>query len=790
MKARDLFAGSGWGIACRNLGIEEHGVEWNEAARETRRINGLITAGSDVRDVNGADGGYLLEIGSPPCERFTSSGHGDGHRARAEIVEAVLSMQEPGDIYTVIKALGVHHEKVALVLEPLRVLLENGCAQAAVWEQVREVLPIWQAIAVKLRDWGWSVDVQVVNASWYGVPQDRKRAILLARRNGEVVIPGPIDPPRVMSDVFPGRAGWVQRSNNSGGSSHQRRTVEEKAVRTMRRMDQPSVTMTSKGFKWVLPDGSMKTATVADMAVIQTFPEGMTFAGGIQDQRLQVGNAVPPLMAEALIRAALGLTPNSQGCKVTPEGGQAAYQGKDKTMAIYKTRTALKIYPLSNGTTVDLIKLIDTDLPAGWVAPTRAPEIGTVAYVSAMGAMRRGVVVKTTKTKVHVAVTTQGALDTAMRFGWTQPVRVQIAIADINHVRVAPPAEPVVEVAEIEALHEEALREDETRKDEQRWTLSGDIIDAHAEAIREDWARGRVAAVGESWSTHMTKFDGTVLPRGLTPNSQDGKVDNMDNDAAQNLVEETEPEFDDHYGQDEDDEVAPAAEVREATGSAVVKLLERVHERIRQNHPDVPAVVMVTGAGTELGNSKWGHFRPQGWTTSDKVSLHEMFMAGETLAKGAEQVLQTMLHESAHALAAVRKIQDTSRQNRWHNKEFLKLAEEMGLKHSRDKADKAHGYSFMVLTEDTRAKYADLLAELNREIHLMVRLPVWLGGDAGEGGGEGMGRKPRTTEGSSSSNLKLTCACPEPNIIRASKKVADKCIVRCDDCDARFMDRG
>lgn len=36
----------------------------------------------------------------------------------------------------------------------------------------------------------------------------------------------------------------------------------------------------------------------------------------------------------------------------------------------------------------------------------------------------------------------------------------------------------------------------------------------HAEALREDWARGRVAAAGKSWVTHLAKFDGTVLPRG------------------------------------------------------------------------------------------------------------------------------------------------------------------------------------------------------------------------------------------------------------------------------------
>lgn len=437
-------------------------------------------------------------------------------------------------------------------------------------------------------------------------------------------------------------------------------------------------------------------------------------------------------------------------------------------MAIYKTRTELRNFELSNGKTVDLITLIDTIAPSHWVAPSVAPEIGTTAYVDAMGAWRRGAVVKTTKTKVHVAVTTQGAVDQAARSaGWGGQIRVQIVIADTNYVRVAPPAEPVAEPSSRMV----ALREVR-----------------YEEALREDYARGQVAAAGGSWGTHLMKFDGTVLPRegvltdGLTPNSQAGKVDDM-NETTEELDSETDPET-----------LTPAeteaAAIRETTGSAVVKLLERVHERIRQNHPEVPAVVMVTGAGTELGSSKWGHFRSKGWTTADKVSIHEMFMAGETLAKGSKQVLQTMLHESAHALAEARGQQDTSRQGRWHNKTFLKTAEEMGLKHSKDKADKAHGYSFVVLTDATLDEYRDLLEELDREIHLMVKLPFWLGGDAGESGGEGMGKKPTEGGESKSTNLKLTCLCEEPNIIRASKKVAEKNVINCGDCDATFEERG
>lgn len=40
-----------------------------------------------------------------------------------------------------------------------------------------------------------------------------------------------------------------------------------------------------------------------------------------------------------------------------------------------------------------------------------------------------------------------------------------------------------------------------------------DMAELHSQALREDWARRRVIAVGAHWDTHMVKFDGTVLRR-------------------------------------------------------------------------------------------------------------------------------------------------------------------------------------------------------------------------------------------------------------------------------------
>lgn len=258
-----------------------------------------------------------------------------------------------------------------------------------------------------------------------------------------------------------------------------------------------------------------------------------------------------------------------------------------------------------------------------------------------------------------------------------------------------------------------------------------------------------------------------ALPRDLTLHSQAGKVDYMNNDAAQS---------------------APALTTENHTGSAVVGLLEKVWTRIREDHPELPEVVIITGSGL-VGGSKWGHFRAEGWKVREEgaaLRKHELFLAGEALAKGARQVLQTMLHEGAHTLARVRNVKDTSRQGRWHNQVFRKTAEEMGLEHKASSADSANGFSLVTLTQATADRYADLLEELDREIRLVCHLPTWMGGtaDEDEGGEKITGKAPKDGDEDKpkSGNLKATCTCETPVIIRLSQKVIDLGVVRCDLC--------
>ena len=105
----------------------------------------------------------------------------------------------------------------------------------------------------------------------------------------------------------------------------------------------------------------------------------------------------------------------------------------------------------------------------------------------------------------------------------------------------------------------------------------------------------------------------------------------------------------------------------EQHGSRIIAALEHAWAAIQDQHPDVPDVVIVTGAGsnqkgTPEGYRLRGHHWPERWVLDgqDGPRAPELFIAGELLSAGGRAVLEVMLHEAAHALATRRGIKDTS----------------------------------------------------------------------------------------------------------------------------------
>ena len=221
----ELFAGpGGWSTALAMLGTpEDLGVEWDQAACDTARAAGHNRLQADVSrldpvDVCGTDLNGL--IASPPCQGFSMAGKGKGRADTALVMRAVADVgsgRAPAHALDTLRS-EMTDDRTALVLEPLRWALDTEPTWTA-WEQVPAVLPLWEACADVLRADGYRVWTGDVQAEQYGVPQTRKRAILLAHRDRQVDRPTPTHSryyPRNPTKLDEGVAKWVSMAEALG----------------------------------------------------------------------------------------------------------------------------------------------------------------------------------------------------------------------------------------------------------------------------------------------------------------------------------------------------------------------------------------------------------------------------------------------------------------------------------------------------------------------------------------------------------------------------------------------
>lgn len=269
--ALDLFAGTGWGVACRWLGIEEYGVDNMKEVIATREANGMPTIFHDVWDgilydeeelprVKGNPrdilNSYNLLIASPPCQTFSMAGKGEGRKALDQVMAAIQAgrYKDAEDLY---KLGNETDPRTALVLTPLTYAYCHRPTYV-VLEQVPTVLPVWEAVAGELEKLGYSTVTGILNSEQYGVPQTRKRAILIARKDGkEAVMPTPThskyynrDPKRLDEGVLP----WVSMAEALGWTSEggdwefagAGATAQDTSGQRRRQHDEPAHTVTGK----------------------------------------------------------------------------------------------------------------------------------------------------------------------------------------------------------------------------------------------------------------------------------------------------------------------------------------------------------------------------------------------------------------------------------------------------------------------------------------------------------------------------------------------------------------
>jgi DnaJ domain len=148
--------------------------------------------------------------------------------------------------------------------------------------------------------------------------------------------------------------------------------------------------------------------------------------------------------------------------------------------------------------------------------------------------------------------------------------------------------------------------------------------------------------------------------------------------------------------------------------SGIVRVLEDIWRTIRARHTELPAVVIIIASGTERKQPVWGHHAPGRWQVANEERT-EIMISGEGLRRTPQDVLGTLLHEAAHALAAARGIKDTSRQHRYHNTRYKTLAEELGINLA---FDPTIGWSITSVPDATAETYADQLAALQSAMTL------------------------------------------------------------------------
>jgi len=253
-----------------------------------------------------------LLAGCPPCQGFSS----------------IRSRNKPQAVEDERNTLIMEYFRLVKELLPLTFIFENvpGIAKYSLFHEVCD----------KLKSLGYELSHRVVDVARYGVPQRRKRLVMIGSRVGFIDIPQGVDgvttvrdtiaglesptesedpPHKIVATHIPRIIDMIRKIPADGGSRkdlparytlacHRKEGVGFHDVYGRLRWDAVSSTITggclnpSKG-RFLHPE-EHRTISAREAAMLQTFPRNYSFPEEISktELALMIGNALPPRFAQ------------------------------------------------------------------------------------------------------------------------------------------------------------------------------------------------------------------------------------------------------------------------------------------------------------------------------------------------------------------------------------------------------------------------------------------------------------------------------------------------------------
>lgn len=253
-----------------------------------------------------------MMIGGPPCQPFS--------------VAAAQRFLKTDDRF---KRRGFDcDDKGMLIFEYLRLIKELR-PKAFLIENVPGIIKIDNGKTIQnlksvFEDLGYKVKIAILDAANFGVPQNRKRAIIVGNILGvDFIFPtgmyllSPLDTTKYRT-VAQALANINDEAQNHITREHSKESISRYRKLKIGNRDHlgrvdrlnpnlPSKTVIAGGSKGGgrshLHPFLARTLSVRESARLQTFPDSYYFCGTISRQFTQVGNAVPPLLAEVLAKS-------------------------------------------------------------------------------------------------------------------------------------------------------------------------------------------------------------------------------------------------------------------------------------------------------------------------------------------------------------------------------------------------------------------------------------------------------------------------------------------------------